>query len=149
VTTPVVVHGDDERGLIDRLTTLWAAIDEDYTPAHIGVEIPVTLTDTTQLQVQHETSPPDDYPARERAQTRITCWAPEDHRGQVKNLASRTLGLLTAMTPDAAGPVTTEVQRIGSVRVILGRSRVVQDPDTKNLAIWFLVRTSLRGTQLP
>lgn len=144
---PVVIHGDDEAAVIARLVAAWALVDEDYTPPAdaITVGIPLELTDKTAIQVEHEgVVDVDTYPARERNQTRVTCWAPKGKRSWVKALAARSVGELEATPPDA--PDTG--QEVGSIRLQTGRSKPIQDPDTKNLGIWFLVTTSIRGNQL-
>lgn len=142
---PVVVHGDPESAIVARLKEIWEAITEDFTPTHIGIQIPETLVGETAIQVQHEAVVDlGRFPARERSQTRVTCWAPKGKRDWVKALATRSLGELVA-TPAQAPDVG---QQLGSVRPRGGRSGVIADPDSTNLAVWFLVTTSLRGNQL-
>lgn len=146
--SPVVVHGDPEAAIVDRLVAIWAAIDLPYTPPSVGgvgVKVPVTLVDQTFIQVQHEAVVDiGAYPARERSQTRVTCWVPKGKRTWAKDLAARSQGELVATIPDAPGAG----QGCGYVRPLGGRSGVIEDPDTTNLAVWFLVKTNLRGKQL-
>jgi hypothetical protein len=142
VTLPIVTYPDAEAELVTYLRAVYADRDEAFKPAEsaIATKMPATLTGgITYVQVVHETSPGDDYPAKERAQVRVVCWAPGDHRSDVKSLASLTQGLLNSH-PGSAG--------VGNVRTLIGRSTPTTDPDTKNLMCWFLVRVNLRGTQL-
>jgi hypothetical protein len=135
VTGPVV-YGDDERTLITALVAAFDGRDEAYIPAAESIRIGFPnspLVSETAIQVDHETTDTVSHAMREWPQTRITCWAAAGQRDDVKDLASLTQGLLEQM-PD--------------VRVLIGRSSVATDPDTKNLAVWILIKTSLRGTQL-
>lgn len=138
-----IVYASVERELITYLTAMLIGRPEAYVPtdvAAIAPTFPTTLTaSATAVQVQHETTA-DTFPAtRERPQTRVTCWAAADRRTDVKALASLVLGLLEQF------PGTSALTR---VRPVIGRSGVVTDPDTKNVAVWFLVEANLHGTQL-
>lgn len=148
MTLPVVTHGDAEVAIVDRLVAVWAGIELPYSPPAqdgVGVRVPVTLDGTTFIQVQHEAVIGlSTFPARERVQTRVTCWVPKGHRIWAKALADRSMAELIAGVPDLPG----QSQGVGFVTAQGGRSNVVEDPDTTNLAVWFLVTTSLRGKQL-
>lgn len=94
--------------------------------------------DATAVQVELESGNVVDFPVTERAQVRVTCYAGAGKRSNVKALASLALGLLARMhTADVAGVVP-----------MIGRSDVVEDPDTGNLMCWVLVRVDLKATQL-
>jgi hypothetical protein len=128
---PLVTFADPERLVIDACETAWTGRLEPYKPTSVETGFP-TDTSTYHVQIDLENTPGDDYPARERNQVRITCWAPPKKRTDVKALASVTQGLLN-MHP--------------RIRPIGGRSRPVTDPDTKAEMCWFLVRVNNPGIQ--
>lgn len=141
--TGPIVYGNVERELIAYLTGVLVGRPEAYAPADassISPTFPTTLTaPATAVQVQHE-STADAFPAtKERPQIRITFWAAADRRSDVKDLASLSLGLLEQF------PESATLRRL---RPIIGRSGVVTDPDTKNVAVWCLVEATLHGTLL-
>jgi hypothetical protein len=91
------------------------------------------------MQVELEIGAADDYPITERARVRFTAYAAPGKRSDVKALASLTQALI------ASQPGSDDV---ASTRVILGRSNVITDPDTKNLMVWFLAEVSMQPTLL-
>lgn len=136
---PLVTFTDPE-ALVTYLTSTFAARVETYKPATISVKFPdAALATTTHLQVELETSNTTDFPILERAQVRVTAYAGPGKRTNVKALASLTQGLLLAH-PGSAG--------IAGIFPLIGRSDVIEDPTTKNLMCWFLVRVDLTATQL-
>lgn len=136
---PLVTFPDPEAAVINALKAAYLSRVETYKPATITTAFPATaLTTTTHLQVELEVGNADDYPIAERAQVRVTCYAAPGKRTDVKKLASLTQGLLyTHAGGDIAG-----------VDILIGRSDVVTDPDSKNLMVWFLARVNLKATLL-
>lgn len=137
---PLVTFADPEALLIDYLTTAFAARAESYKPATITPKFPAAaLSGTTHLQVELETGGSQDYPITERAQIRLTAYAGPGKRSDVKRLASLAFGLACAYPggDDIAG-----------IFPLIARSEVVEDPTTKNLMVWCLVRADLLATQL-
>ena len=142
---PLVTFPDPEAAVINALKAAYLPRVETYKPTTIKSSIPVdaegkpiTLTTATHVQVELEVGNADDYPIAERAQIRVTCYAAPGKRTDVKRLASLTQGLLyTHAGGDIAG-----------VDILIGRSDVVTDPDTKNLMVWFLARVNLKATLL-
>lgn len=141
MTLPVVTYPDPEAIVKARIEAAYTGRVETYKPDTVSIEFPGPDLATIHAQVAYEgPAAEDQYPAKERSQVRVVLWAPQGRRDDVKNAASLTLGLLCS-TPPGAG--------VGSIRKILGRSKVITDPDTKHLMCWFLIRVNLRGTQLP
>lgn len=144
---PLVTFGDPEAAVINALKAAFAPRAETYKPATITTAFPAAaLTTATHVQVELEVGNAADYPIVERAQVRVTCYGPSVHssssgrnaRTEIKALASLTQGLLyTYAGGDVAG-----------VDILIGRSDVVTDPDTKNLMVWFLARVNLKATLL-
>lgn len=132
MTLPVVTFEDPERYTIDVVEAKFTGRDETYKPTSVATGFPTAVG--YHVQVDLENTPADDFPARERSQVRITCWAPAGKRTEVKQLASLTQGLL------ATDP---------RIRPIGGRSKPTTDPDTKAELCWFLVRVNLPGNQEP
>lgn len=137
---PIVTYPDPEAAVRSRIIAACTGRLEDYLPAVVDVKFPPPNLTGIYAQVALESpSPEDNYPAKQRNQVRVTLWAPKGHRSDVKDAAGLVLGLLCSTPPDS---------QIATIRQQLGRSGVVTDPDTDYLACWFLVRVSLRGTQL-
>lgn len=141
MTNPLVVFADPEKVIRDRLVAGYSGRLETYLPTaeHIDVKFPPPDLDGGYVQIAHEFSPADDYPAKERAQVRVVCWMPAKRRSDVKDLATLTMALLNA-TPGGAD--------LTIIRPLGGRSAVITDPDTQYLVCWFLVRVNLRPNQL-
>jgi hypothetical protein len=145
MSKPLVTFPDPEAAVINALKAAFLPRVEAYKPATVTTAVPVgvdgrpvTLTTTTHLQVELEVGNADDYPIAERAQVRVTCYAAPGKRTDVKRLASLAQGLTyTISTADVAG-----------VDILIGRSDVITDPDTKNLMVWFLARVNLKATLL-
>lgn len=140
---PLVTFPDPESAVVSQLTVAFAARSEIYKPATFGTSFPTAaLTKVplkTHLQVELEVGNTDNYPVTERAQVRVTCYAPPGERGAAKNLASLAQGLLLSW------PGSDEVS---GVFPGIGRSDVITDPTTKNLMVWFVVRVDLKATLL-
>lgn len=135
-----VTFGDPESLEIDYLTSAFAGRAEQYKAATVTPNFPATaLTTTTHVQVELEAGGAADYPIAERAQVRFTCYAPPGKRTWAKGLASLTQGLVFSQ-PSGGG--------VQGVRMLIGRSDVVTDPDTKNLMVWFLAEITLAPTAL-
>lgn len=140
-TLPLVTFPDPEAVVRGRILAAVEGREETYLPTSAGVDFPGPGLTEIYAQVDHEAPAPDDnYPAKERNQVRVTLWAPKGRRSDVKAAASLVLSLLCS-TPSGGDVATISRQ--------LGRSQVVTDTDTDYLMCWFLVRVSLRGTQLP
>lgn len=138
---PIVSYPDPEAVVKARIVAACGPRAEAYKPTASGVGFPGPDLTGIYAQVALESpAPEDNYPVKERDQLRVTLWAPQGRRSDVKNAASLVLGLLCS-TPSGGD--------VASISKILGRSAVITDPDTKYLMCWFLVRVSLRGTQLP
>lgn len=139
MSKPLVTFPDPEAAVINALKAAYLARVESYKPATITTAFPAAaLTTATHVQVELEAGNADDYPVTERAQVRVTCYASKDHRSNVKALASLTQGLTYTL---AGGS-------IAGVDILIGRSDVITDPDTKNLMCWFLARVNLKATLL-
>ena len=135
-----VTFADPEALEIDYLKARFATRSESYKPATITTAFPATtLTATTHVQVELELGGADDYPITERAQVRVTCYAAPGKRSDVKALASLTQALI-ANQPGSAS--------IAGTKILVGRSNVITDPDTKNLMAWFLARVNMLPTML-
>jgi len=140
VTKPRVTFADPEILAIDYLKAQFLLRSESYKPATITTAFPAAvLTTTTHVQVELELGGADDYPVAERAQVRFTCYAAPGKRTDVKRLASLTQALVYAHPGDA---------NVAGSGILVGRSDVVTDPDTKNLMVWFLARLNLKATPL-
>jgi hypothetical protein len=138
MSKPLVTFPDPEAAVVNALKAAFLPRAEAYKPATITTSFPATLTTTTHIQVELEVGNADDYPIAERAQVRVTCYAAPGKRTDVKRLASLAQGLLyTHAGGDVAG-----------VDILIGRSDVITDPDTKNLMVWFLARVNLKATLL-
>lgn len=138
---PIVTYPDSEAVVKTRILAACALRDEPYKPTAAGIDFPEPGLTSIYAQVALESpAPEDNYPAKERDQVRVTLWGPQGRRSDVKAAASLVLGLLCS-TPSGGD--------VASISKILGRSAVITDPDTKYLMCWFLIRVSLRGTQLP
>lgn len=132
---PRVIFGDPESLQIDYLKTAYADRTEAYKPVTITPKFPAAaLTTSTHVQVELEVGGASDYPIAERAQVRFTCYAPPGKRDWVKLLASLTMALVYAQ------PGTSAIE---GADILIGRSDVVTDPDTKNLMVWFLAEITL------
>ena len=137
---PLVIFGDPETLLIDHLKAAFAGRPEAYKPATITSAFPATpLTTQTHVQVELEVGTADDYPISERAQVRVTCYAAPGKRTDVKRLASLAQALVYSHPGDA---------NVAGCSILVGRSDVITDPDTKNLMVWFLARVNLKATLL-
>jgi hypothetical protein len=138
MSKPLVTFPDPEAAVINALKAAFLPRVETYKPATITTSFPATLTTSAHIQVELEVGNADDYPIAERAQVRVTCYAAPGKRTDVKRLASLAQGLLyTHAGGDVAG-----------VDILIGRSDVITDPDTKNLMCWFLARVNLKATLL-
>ena len=135
---PLVTFPDPEAKVVNYLKTALVPRAEAYAPATVATSFPMTLTGRPHIQVELEVGNADDYPVTERAQVRVTCWAPPGKRSDVKALASLTQAFIYSYADaDVAG-----------CDILLGRSDVITDPDTKNLMVWFLARVNLKATLL-
>lgn len=140
MSKPAVTFADPETLLIDYLAAEFAARSEPYKPATITPAFPaVALTTATHVQVELEQGDARDYPITERAQVRVTCYAGPGKRTNVKALASLTQALTYCHPGDA---------NVAGAWILVGRSDVITDPDTKNLMCWFLARLDLKATPL-
>lgn len=135
---PLVTFPDPERALIDYLTTAFAPRSESFKPSTVTDSFP-PATSPYHLQVELEAGNADDYPIAERAQVRVNCWAPAGKRTDVKALASLAQGLVYRHPGDV---------NVAGCSILVGRSDVITDPDTKRLMCWFLVRVNLKATVL-
>lgn len=136
---PLVTFPDPEAAVINALKAAYLPRVETYKPATITTDFPAAvLMTTTHLQVELEVGNADDYPITERAQVRVTCYAAPGKRTDAKRLASLTQGLAYGLVGGS----------ILGCDVLIGRSDVVTDPDTKNLMCWFLARVNLKATLL-
>lgn len=135
MSRPAVVFADPEARARSLLIADMTGRPEAYATTSITTSFPTTaLTGNgTHLQVELEAADSTDYPVRERAQVRVTAYAPKGKRDNVKNLASLAQGLF--LSHDGVFPQT-------------GRSDVITDPDTQNLMCWFLVRVDLLASVL-
>jgi hypothetical protein len=137
MTKPLVTFGDPERLVIDYLKAAFAPRAEAYKPATVTDSFPTAaLTTQTHVQVELEHGNVDDYPATERAQVRVTCYAGPGKRTTVKSLASLAQGLLYTHPGDGS---------VAGTVPLLGRSDVITDPTTKNLMVWFSFRVNLKA----
>jgi hypothetical protein len=135
---PRVTFGDPETLLANYLRTELAARPESYKPASVGMSYPsAKLVNATHVQVDLEVGNADDYPVTERAQVRVTCHAPFDDRTDVKALASLAQSIVYSHPGDA---------NVAGCTILVGRSNVITDPDTKNRMVWFLARVNLKAT---
>lgn len=140
MTKPRVIFADPEALAIDYLKAQFLPRAETYKPATITTAFPATaLTTTTHVQVELELGGADDYPITERAQVRFTCYAAPGKRTDVKRLASLTQALVYSHPGDA---------NVAGASILIGRSDVVTDPDTRNLMVWFLARLNLKAIPL-
>ena len=136
---PLVTFADPE-SLVTWLAAQFVPRVETYKPATISVKFPAAaLLGTTHLQVELESESVADYPVLTRAQVRVTAYAAPGKRSDVKRLASLAQGILLAH-PGSAD--------IAGIFPLIGRSDVIEDPTTKNLMCWFLVRVDIKATQL-
>lgn len=135
---PLVTFADPERALIDYLTDVAVGYPETYAPTTVSDGFPPTGS-AYHLQVELEAGNADDYPIAERAQVRVNCWAPSGKRTDVKALASLAQGLVYRHPGDV---------NVAGCSILVGRSDVITDPDTKRLMCWFLVRVNLKATVL-
>lgn len=139
MSKPLVTFPDPEAAVINALKAAYVPRVETYKPVTITTAFPVAaLTTATHVQVELEVGNANDYPIAERAQVRVTCYAGPGKRTDVKRLASLTQGLAYTL---AGGS-------IAGVDILIGRSDVITDPDTKNLMVWFLARVNLKATPL-
>jgi hypothetical protein len=137
MSKPLVTFADPETSQIDYLTTAYASRSEAYKPTSITPNFPTAvLTTSTHVQVELEVGDATRYPITERAQVRFTCYAPPGKRTWVKALASLTQALVYAQPGDAD---------VAGAHILIGRSDVVTDPDTKNLMVWFLAEIALKA----
>jgi hypothetical protein len=135
---PLVVFADPEAKVVNYLKSTLVPRLEAYAPATVTTSFPMTLTTRPHIQVELESGNADDYPVTERAQVRVTCWAPPGKRTDAKALASLAQAFVyTYSDADVAG-----------CDILIGRSDVITDPDTKNLMCWFLARVNLKATLL-
>jgi hypothetical protein len=138
MSKPLVTFPDPEAAVINALKAAFLPRAEAYKPATITTSFPAALTSSTHIQVELEVGNADDYPIAERAQVRVTCYASKDHRTNVKALASLAQGLVYGLSGGS----------IAGVDILVGRSDVITDPDTKNLMCWFLARVNLKAIVL-
>jgi hypothetical protein len=135
---PLVTFADPEAKVINHLKSTLIPRPESYAPATVATSFPMTLTNRPHIQVELEVGNVDDYPVTERAQVRVTCWAAPGRRTDVKALASLAQAFVYSYADeDVAG-----------CSIVIGRSDVITDPDTKNLMCWFLARVNLKATLL-
>lgn len=135
-----VTFADPEVVEIDYLKAAFLPRSESYKPATITTAFPATaLTTTTHVQVELELGGADDYPVTERAQVRVTCYAAPGKRTDAKRLASLTQALVASQPGSAS---------VAGAKILVGRSNVITDPDTKNLMVWFLARVNMLPTLL-
>lgn len=135
---PRVIFPDPEAKLIGYLQDTLIPYPETYAPATVTTSFPMTLATRPHIQVELEAGNADDYPVTERAQVRVTCWAPPGKRTDIKALASLAQAFVyTYADADVAG-----------CDILIGRSDVITDPDTTNLMCWFLARVNLKATLL-
>lgn len=141
MTKPRVTFADPEKLGIDYLKAQFTPRAEAYKPTTITPAFPaVTLTgNVTHVQVELELGGADDYPVTERAQVRFTCYAAPGRRDNVKALASLTQALIYSHPGDSD---------VAGALILIGRSNVIVDPNTKNLMVWFLARLNLKATVL-
>lgn len=140
MSKPLVQFADPEILAIDYLKAEFLPRVETYKPATITTAFPAAaLTTTTHVQVELELGGADDYPITERAQVRFTCYAAPAKRTDVKRLASLTQALIYSHPGDSD---------VAGALILIGRSNVIVDPDTKNLMVWFLARLNLKATVL-
>ena len=143
MSKPLVTFPDPEAAVVNRLKAALLPRAETYKPATVTTTFPPNpLTKTplkTHVQVEMEAGDATDYPVTERAQVRVTCWAPNGERAAVKNLASLAQGLLYTHPGDDA---------VAGVEILIGRSDVITDTDTGYLMCWFLARVNLKATLL-
>lgn len=137
---PRVIFADPEAALINHLKAQFATRAESYKPATVTSAFPTAaLVNATHVQVELEVGNADDYPIAERAQVRVTCYAAPGMRSDVKRLASLAQALVYSHPGDAD---------VAGCSILVGRSDVVTDPDTKNLMVWFLARVNTKATLL-
>ena len=145
---PRVIFGDPETLLANHIRTQFTGRPEVYKPATVSTSFPSTaLVNATHVQVELEVGSADDYPIAERAQVRVTCHAPNARgtghtvggRSDVKRLASLAQALIYSHPGNAD---------VAGCTILVGRSDVIEDPDTTNLMVWFLVRVNLKATLL-
>ncbi len=137
---PRVIFADPEAALINHLKAEFTPRVEAYKPATITTAFPVAaLTTATHIQVELEVGNADDYPVTERAQVRVTCYASPGKRTDVKRLVSLAQALVYSHPGDGD---------VAGCKVLIGRSDVITDPDTRNLMCWFLARVNLKATLL-
>lgn len=137
---PAVTFTDPEAVVINALKAAFVSRSESYKPATITTAFPaaaLTVT-TTHVQVELELGNAADYPVVERCQVRVSCYAAPGRRTDVKALASLTQALTYTYSGGS----------VAGVDIIVGRSDVIVDPDTKNLIVWFLARVNLKATLL-
>jgi hypothetical protein len=137
---PRVIFADPEAALVNYLTDTLKFHPEPYAPATISTTFPsTTLTTGTHVQVELEVGNADDYPVTERAQVRVTCHVQPGKRSHAKALASLAQAFVYSHPGDAD---------VAGCSILVGRSDVITDPDTKNLMVWFLARVNLKATLL-
>ena len=140
MSIPTVTFADPEALEVDYLKSRFLPRSESYKPATVTTAFPATaLTSTTHVQVELELGGAADYPVTERAQVRFTCYAAPGKRTDVKALASLTMALIASQPGSSS---------VAGTSILIGRSPVITDPDTKNLMVWFLARVNLLATPL-
>lgn len=129
---PLVTFPDPETALIGYLSGIMA-----LPPS--STSFPAAALVEPRLQVELEVGNAADYPITERAQVRVTCHAPAGKRTDVKALASLAQAYVYGHPGDSD---------VAGCSILVGRSDVITDPDTKNLMVWFLARVNLKATLL-
>ena len=148
---PLVTFGSPEAAVIVPLRAVYVGRPEAYIPPAtytidgrviqaVSTSYPSwSLTgNETAVQVELEVGDTSDYPVTERARVRVNCNAAKGHRTNVLDLASLTLGLASRI----------QSAEVAGVRVLQGRSDVIEDPDTGNLMCWFAIGVDLKASLL-
>lgn len=139
MSKPLVTFAVPDTAMRNYLRPLCVARPETYAPNTVTDAFPLTGFTGTHLQVELEAGSTDDYPVTERSQVRFTIWAPAGKRTDCLNAASLVMALVYAHPGDTD---------VAGTQVLIGRSDVIVDPDTKNLMVWFLARVNLTATPL-
>lgn len=126
----VIEFGDAERMVIDFFNAAYTGAIASRKPTTITTKPPSTsLTDTqTWLQVTVDGTPLE-MPIIETPTVRVVYYTAAGSRTEVKRGASLAFGLLDTLS---------------NTKRLVGRSGVIEDPDTNNLMCWFTYRVSLR-----
>lgn len=139
MTGPLVEFGDPERAIIDYLAGAYIGALAERKPTEFDVHPPVRtlVSGVSRLQVELDGTPIVE-PMIERATIRCTYHvspSTPDKRDAVKKGASLARGLVLSHPGDEV---------VWGTQPLVGRSRVLTDPDTSNLMVWFTIRANLR-----